>query len=70
MKWEVGENLTEVQASVFGPDTHMQGHVRNQNLLKGAPRHMTTVLVMAMLVCQIAAAHLIWSDWQLVCYMY
>jgi len=31
---------------------------------------MSTVLVVAMLVCQRAAAHLIWCYWQLVCYVY
>ena len=34
------------------------------------PRHMSTMLVVAVLVCQRAGAHLIWCDWQLVCYMY
>lgn len=70
------EDSTELYTGVFGPDTHMQGHVRMCTMKTYyrahmcAPRHMTTVLGVAMLLCQRAAAHLIWCDWQLVCYMY
>lgn len=54
----------------------MQGHVCMcaasicQRAHMCEPRHMSIVLVAAMLACQRAAAHLIWCDWQLVCYMY
>ena len=67
---EVGENLTELQAIKFDTYAGPCVQVRDQDLLEGAYVCAKTHDHCACCGNACVAAHLIWCDWQLVCYMY